>query len=84
MPAYDPHHRFGRRDYVTLDTPDGDDKETPMLSKEAYVRRLGQCLDAADELDFLYTLSQEELSLLWSKVAGTTLRVGRMLSSRSA
>lgn len=62
-----------------------------MLTKDAYIHRLGQCLDAAGELDFLQRLSQEELSLLWSKVAGTTLRHGRLsmpsreaLGSRSA
>lgn len=55
-----------------------------MLSKEAYIHRLSQCLDAAGELDFLQHLSQEELSLLWSKVAGTTLRIGRLMNTRSA
>lgn len=55
-----------------------------MLTKDAYIHRLGQCLDAPGELDFLQRLSQEELSLLWSKVAGTTLRIGRMMNSRSA
>ncbi|MOA30894.1 hypothetical protein D3C78_1520150 [compost metagenome] len=55
-----------------------------MLTKDAYIHRLSQCLDAAGELDFLHHLSQEELSLLWSKVAGATLRAGRMVHSRSA
>ena len=55
-----------------------------MLTKEAYIRRLSQCLDADGELEFLQRLSQEELSLLWSKVAGASLRIGRLAGSRSA
>lgn len=55
-----------------------------MLTKEAYIQRLSQCLDAPGELLFLQRLTQEELSLLWSKVVGKTLRLGRAANTRSA
>ena len=54
--------------------------ETLMLSKEAYIQRLARHLDAPGELTFLERLSQEELAMLWSKVAGKTLRVGHHMA----
>jgi hypothetical protein len=55
-----------------------------MLTKEAYIQRLSQCLDAPGELEFLQRLSVEELSLLWSKVAGKTLRLGVLGPAKTA
>lgn len=54
-----------------------------MLTKDAYIQRLSQCLDAPGELEFLQRLTQEELSLLWSKLAHKTLRMN-LTSQRSA
>lgn len=56
----------------------------PMLSKEAYIQRLSQCLDAPGELAFLERLSVDELSLLWSKVASKALRLTRVAEPKSA
>ena len=45
-----------------------------MAPKDVYLQRLSRCLDAAGELDFLSRLSDDELAVLWTKIARQRLR----------